>query len=153
MALQCRWHFAVPVVYGAFTVCGAGTDAPELDCALLSEHLYSGCVSRGGIPALTNPDINGASNASLFIRDFARVLDVVVNGVARAYPFNVLWWHEIATASFVQSCPSQDPERLETPRSPPSTNMEALWRLSCQQFASHPGSAPGVQRHLERAAS
>jgi hypothetical protein len=73
MALQCRRHFAVPVVYGAFTVCGAGIDAPEFDCALLSEHLNSEGVSRDGIPALANPDIIGAGNASLFVRDFDRV--------------------------------------------------------------------------------
>ncbi len=125
MALQCHRHFAVPAVYGAFTLRGAGTDAQEFDCALPSEHFGSGCMSRDGIPALTNPDIIGASNTSLSVRDFDRVLGVV----------------------------SQDPERLEAHRSPPSTNMEALWRLSCQQCVSHPGSAPGVQRHLERAAS
>jgi hypothetical protein len=67
MALQCRRHFAVPVVLLAFTGCGGGTDARALDCVFPSEHLYSGGVTRDAIPALTNPDIIETRNASLFV--------------------------------------------------------------------------------------
>ena len=94
---RCRFHIAVPVGLALLAACGGGgTDAPQLDCLLPSEHLYPGGPPRDGIPALTNPDIVEARNASPFVRDFERVLGIVVNGVARAYPFGVLWLHEIA---------------------------------------------------------
>lgn len=97
MPLQrCRYHIAVPVGLALLAGCGGGTDAPQLDCLLPSEHLYFGGVSRDGIPALTNSDVVGAGSASFFVRDFDRVLGIVVNGAARAYPFSVIWWHEIA---------------------------------------------------------
>ena len=46
------------------------------------------------IPALTRPEVVGAK-AAKFLGDQDRVLGVVVDGVSRAYPVNVLNWHEI----------------------------------------------------------
>lgn len=65
----------------------------DLDCTIPGGQILSGGVSRDGIPALTNPDIGPAQGASL--ASIERVLGLVVNGEARAYPFAVLWWHEI----------------------------------------------------------
>ncbi len=79
---------------GDSTEPGSGPAQIDLQCIIPSEEIFSGGVSRDGIPALTNPDAVGASQAS-FLTNSDRVLGIVVNGEARAYPMGVLWWHEI----------------------------------------------------------
>jgi hypothetical protein len=64
-------------------------------CFVPRAGLVSGGTGRDGIPALTNPVVVGASEAGAFLGPDALVLGVVENGEARAYPHNVLWWHEI----------------------------------------------------------
>ncbi len=56
--------------------------------------IISGGVPKDGIPAITNPALVGADAIS-FVADEDLVLGVVVDGVARAYPENIGWWHEI----------------------------------------------------------
>ena len=69
---------------------------------------FRGC--RGGrdcIPSL--PNVGPPSGAlawtrpgepeAAYLRDTDLVLGVFIDGVARAYPHNVLWWHEIANDS------------------------------------------------------
>lgn len=59
-------------------------------------HLVSGGVSRDGIPALTNPKfVESASSEAGYVRSSDLVLGAVVNGETKAYPENILWWHEI----------------------------------------------------------
>ena len=55
--------------------------------------IYSGGVPRDGIPALTDPRLDAASEAQW--ADTEAVFGVVVNGEARAYPHAIGWWHEI----------------------------------------------------------
>lgn len=78
------------------TACGSGgTETLEtisLDCSIPTDEIFA-AASRDAIPSLTDPEVAGA-NAS-FMEDDDRVLGVVVNGEARAYPFGILWWHEI----------------------------------------------------------
>lgn len=78
------------------TACGdsdvAGQDRPT--CDLFSNLVVDGGVGRDGIPALTNPNLAAADSAD-FLQPGDRVLGVVQNGTARAYPIPVLWWHEI----------------------------------------------------------
>ncbi len=78
------------------TACGGGSNEPvnpiSLDCSIPTDELFVG-AARDAIPSLTNPEVT-RSPAS-FIQDDARVLGVVVNGESRAYPFGILWWHEI----------------------------------------------------------
>jgi len=81
---------------GALAACSS-TDAnapPDLQCTIPSEAIVSGGVDRDGIPALNNPEVVPASQGS-FLGDGERVLGVVVDGEARAYPFIVMWWHEV----------------------------------------------------------
>ncbi|MFQ5628271.1 MAG: DUF3179 domain-containing protein [bacterium] len=62
-----------------------------------TQHLVSGGVPRDGIPALVNPAFAAPGSRDLnYLRDNDLVLGVVVNGEAKAYPENILWWHEIA---------------------------------------------------------
>lgn len=66
------------------------------DCLINRSQLVSGGPGRDGIPALTNPTVVSASEGDAFLAEDALVLGVVEGGEARAYPHNVLWWHEIA---------------------------------------------------------
>ena len=80
------------------TACGDSSagSGPEFDlsCVVPSAEVFDGGVARDGIPALTNPEITTATQGS-FLGDTDRVLGLVVNGAARAYPFTVMWWHEV----------------------------------------------------------
>ncbi len=71
------------------------TPAPtsNLQCTIPTTSLFDGGVGRDGIPALTQPDVEQIGNADF--NDLTRVLGVVINDVARAYPMPILWWHEI----------------------------------------------------------
>jgi hypothetical protein len=51
----------------------------------------------GGIPALKQPNLADAQAG--FMLDTDRVVGVEINGEARAYPFGILWWHEIVNDS------------------------------------------------------
>ena len=50
-------------------------------------------VRKDGIPALTNPPFIPAADAT-WLSDDARVLGLVHAGVAKAYPIEILLWHE-----------------------------------------------------------
>ncbi len=50
-------------------------------------------AARDAIPSLTHPRVIGAH--APFMLDGDRVLGVVINGEPRAYPFGILWWHEL----------------------------------------------------------
>jgi hypothetical protein len=56
--------------------------------------LLSGGPGVDGIPAITRPGLVPVSEAG-FLADNDLVLGVVHAGEARAYPENILWWHEI----------------------------------------------------------
>ncbi len=71
---------------------GAGDGA---SCLVPESQLVSGGPGRDGIPALSNPVFVTASDGDTFLAPGALVLGVVEGGEARAYPHNVLWWHEI----------------------------------------------------------
>lgn len=61
-----------------------------------SGQMVSGGVPRDGIPALTNPKfVEPASSEASYVRNTDIVLGAVINGEAKAYPENILWWHEI----------------------------------------------------------
>jgi hypothetical protein len=60
--------------------------------------VVAGGPPRGGIPALTGPATEAASQAS-WLADDDRVVGVVINGQARAYPLRLLNWHELVNDS------------------------------------------------------
>ena len=57
--------------------------------------VVSGGPPKDGIPALNNPPFVAASTPPSWLGEDDLVLGVVVGGVARAYPHNIGWWHEI----------------------------------------------------------
>ncbi len=72
-----------------------GVEADGGACAL-DERLLASAAPLEGIPALTLPAIVAADDPrAQYLDPTSRVLGVVVDGQARAYPHNILWWHEI----------------------------------------------------------
>lgn len=62
------------------------------------DEIISGGPPKDGIPALIKPEyIDGDENS--LIREDDRVIGVVVNGEARAYPLRIMSWHELVNDS------------------------------------------------------
>lgn len=59
-----------------------------------SKDILIGGPPRDGIPSIDNPKFLKA-NAAKFIRPADRVIGITINGESRAYPINILNWHEI----------------------------------------------------------
>ena len=58
------------------------------------EEILSGGPPKDGIPALTDPAVASADEAT-YLRPNDRVLGVVIGAEARAYPIRILNWHEV----------------------------------------------------------
>ncbi|MCH7880452.1 MAG: DUF3179 domain-containing protein [Proteobacteria bacterium] len=59
-----------------------------------ADEILSGGPPKDGIPALTNPEMLSASEAS-YLSPEDRVIGITLNGESRAYPISILNWHEI----------------------------------------------------------
>ena len=59
-----------------------------------SKDILQGGPPRDGIPSIEKPKFVSASEAD-FIRPTDRVIGITINGESRAYPINILNWHEI----------------------------------------------------------
>lgn len=57
--------------------------------------IMSGGPPKDGIPAIDNPDFVDNAAASEWLGDKEPVIVLEINGVARAYPLQILMWHEI----------------------------------------------------------
>lgn len=57
------------------------------------DQIVGGGPARDGIPSIDNPKFISANDARL--EDFELVLGLEINGDVRAYPLNILVWHEI----------------------------------------------------------
>lgn len=74
------------------------------------DEILSGGPPKDGIPAILEPKFVSADKAD-FIRDKDRILGLVINGEAKAYPIKILNWHEIVNDTiggqpvFVSYCP------------------------------------------------
>jgi len=85
----------LPIACGSLICVILSSAAMAQDCLVRANLIVSGGPGKDGIPSLTRPKVVGASGGDQFLPPEALVLGVVVNGEARAYPHNVLWWHEI----------------------------------------------------------
>jgi len=61
--------------------------------------ILSGGPPKGGIPALTDPKFENTA-AAKWLNDDARVLGISKNGITKAYPLNIMNWHEIVNDQF-----------------------------------------------------
>jgi uncharacterized protein DUF3179 len=61
--------------------------------------ILSGGPPRDGIPALTDPEFVAIDKTD-WVKDDARILGVYINGIAKAYPLQIMNWHEIVNDIF-----------------------------------------------------
>ncbi|NNC96045.1 MAG: DUF3179 domain-containing protein [Chitinophagales bacterium] len=66
------------------------------------EEILKGGPPKDGIPSIDNPQFIEPHEA-YYIKDDDRVIGVEINGVARAYPINIMDYHEIVNDSFPDS--------------------------------------------------
>lgn len=59
------------------------------------EEIFTGGPMRDGIPAIDSPRFVSADSASEWLGDKEPVIALQLNGVARAYPLQILMYHEI----------------------------------------------------------
>lgn len=59
------------------------------------DQIVSGGPPRDGIPSIDNPKFVSIQDASKFLQGADLVIGISVNGDARAYPLQILVWHEI----------------------------------------------------------
>ena len=57
--------------------------------------IFSGGVPRDGIPPIDDPRVTTPERADGWLGDQEPVIAVELNGEARAYPLQILTWHEI----------------------------------------------------------
>jgi hypothetical protein len=68
----------------------------EGKCTVPCEEIFQGCSGRDCIPPLDAPKMVAADSADAgYLGDLDMVLGVRTAKGPRAYPHNVLWWHEI----------------------------------------------------------
>lgn len=97
-----------PAVLFALAACGddplsSGSDGGggtplfgDVTCDLPRNLIAAGGPPPDGIPALTNPEmVHTAHDDAAYLRPDDRVLGLVIDGQPRAYPHNIMWWHEI----------------------------------------------------------
>lgn len=106
-------HLALVSLPLAFLGCsnagptGTGSDVgnpnPQpsaLDCSIPRDDIFDAGVSRGGIPALTDPKLVDAGHPEAdYLLDSDRVIGIRRGGQWIAVPHNILWWHEIVNLS------------------------------------------------------
>ena len=95
----------VPLFFFSFLFCiqrrqelSAGPGEEPFDVTQHSvplNQIRHGGPPKDGIPALMDPDFVSARQADLFLLAADRVLGVVRQGVAKAYPVKILNWHEV----------------------------------------------------------
>ena len=105
MAVSRTIHGLFALLLLGLAACG-GSDArgtaswadewPDTDFSRASVPLHEirSVVDRGSIPAIFRPKFVSVANAN-HLHDTEPVIGVVLNGEARAYPLQILVWHEI----------------------------------------------------------
>ena len=84
-------------VWGDGTIPSAAVRADlEGKCTVPCEEIFQGCSGRDCIPPLDSPKMVEAGSADAsYLRDLDMILGVRTAKGPRAYPQNILWWHEI----------------------------------------------------------
>ncbi len=68
--------------------------------------ILSGGPPKDGIPAIDNPEFVNNAEASEWLKDKEPVIALDINGTARAYPLQILMWHEIVNDEFADKAVS-----------------------------------------------
>ena len=94
------WLAAVVILLAPHESSAESKNGFVLDDALVPvAEILNGGPGRDGIPSLDYPEFMSAGDAK-FLKSKDRVLGLVLNGVARAYPIRILNYHEIVNDAF-----------------------------------------------------
>ncbi|MFT7676034.1 MAG: hypothetical protein ACI845_004461, partial [Gammaproteobacteria bacterium] len=63
------------------------------NASIPTAEILQGGPPRDGIPAISDPAMISAEEAE-YLEDDDRVLGIVIDGIAKAYPIRILNWHE-----------------------------------------------------------
>jgi hypothetical protein len=80
----------------------SSTNGEDTKHTVPPDQIVNGGPPRDGIPSIDNPNFVSANDATL--QDMDLVLGLNINGDIRAYPLNILVWHEIVN-DFVDDIP------------------------------------------------
>ena len=93
--LKLTGNYFLETLCGLFAVialCGFDTSRHSIPV----DDIYDGGPGKDGIPAILHPKIISAEEAGqTFLKKSDRILGIVQNGQAKAYPIKILNWHEI----------------------------------------------------------
>jgi hypothetical protein len=96
-----KLSFIVAFVFFSFNFTVVGQ---SVDCLVPCDHIVSGGPPKDGIPSIDNPIFISVqefeAEFSETYLDQLYVLGVVINGVSRAYPRDIINWHEIVNDEF-----------------------------------------------------
>ena len=70
----------------------------QTTCLVPCNEIVSGGPAPDGIPSIDEPKFTSIADANL--NDKELVIGVVIDGIARAYPYSILNWHEIVNDEF-----------------------------------------------------
>jgi len=102
LAASCAAPHAEPVTFEGSGILPAGPSAlddgehPDLPTPIVgAQDLVSGGPPPDGIPAIDEPRFRSIEDAELSLAETEPVIVVDVNGDVRAYPVEIMMWHEI----------------------------------------------------------
>ncbi len=83
-------------VYVSYSQFPAGPSVGSLNHLVPSDQIVSGGPPPDGIPSIDHPIFTNATDASPWLTDnYDSVIGISLNGDVRAYPLQILVWHEI----------------------------------------------------------
>lgn len=98
--VSCALISAIAVLPGTAPLAADSRNGFDYSDALVpADEIFWGGVPRDGIPPIHKPKFVAANEAD-FVRDKDRVLGVVHNGIAKAYPIRILDRHEVVNDHF-----------------------------------------------------
>ncbi|MEM9188271.1 MAG: DUF3179 domain-containing protein [Myxococcota bacterium] len=88
------FHPGTPIFEGPAT--RQATIQGDDQCTVPCDQISPACGGRDCIPSLQSPTMVPVGDPALgYLRDTDEVLGVITSEGPRAYPHNILWWHEI----------------------------------------------------------
>lgn len=91
------FHPGTEVWEGESVAMATIAEDPSGQCTVPCGQIFSGCPGRDCIPPLDSPEMVPIGSPLLsYLSDDDLVLGVLTPEGPRAYPHNILWWHEIA---------------------------------------------------------
>jgi hypothetical protein len=93
------WWFAKDFVYAQLPTSLEWPDTDFENTLVDLDEILSGGPPKDGIPAIDDPEFDSVSAANEWLNPREPVAVVSINGETKAYPIQVLTWHEIANDS------------------------------------------------------